>query len=190
MNPDIDRSASYPSTAANVDPIESVLNQPSDPLRITAIEDDEAVVRLLEERLMVDRGKRKVGEIIVRKEVETRMVQVPVRRERLIVEQVGSEPRQLAAIDLGQGIVSGVDIVEANAANSLSPQQIDSTVGRQTVDRQTVTGTFSSLENASQVLSELTQKLKGQHQQVRVEIVLNDEMLRDGYQAWLDRHSS
>ena len=64
--------------------------------------DEETIIRLLEERLVVDSSKRKIGEVIVRKEIETRMVQVPVRREKLIVEQVSPEHKQLAEIDLGQ----------------------------------------------------------------------------------------
>jgi hypothetical protein len=39
---------------------------------------EEEIIRLLEERLVVDRSKHKVGEVIVRKEIETQMIQVPV----------------------------------------------------------------------------------------------------------------
>jgi Domain of unknown function (DUF2382) len=59
-------------------------------------------ISLLAERLVVDRRKRKVGEVVFRKEIETRMVEVPIRREKLIVEQVSPEYKQLAVIDLGQ----------------------------------------------------------------------------------------
>jgi len=69
----------------------------------------EATLQLLEERVVVDRSKRKIGEVIVRKEVETYMVQVPVRRERLIVEQVSPESKQLASIDLAQGELTGIE---------------------------------------------------------------------------------
>lgn len=61
---------------------------------------DETVIPLREERLIIDRKKRKAGEVVVRKEVETEIIEVPVQRERLIVEQVGDEPRTLAEIDL------------------------------------------------------------------------------------------
>jgi len=60
----------------------------------------EEIIRLLGERLVVDRGKRKIGEVIVRK-IETRMIQVPVRHE-VIVEQVSPERKQLAEINLGK----------------------------------------------------------------------------------------
>jgi stress response protein YsnF len=58
-------------------------------------------VPLLAERLVIDRYKKKVGEVVVRKEIVTNVVEVLVRRERLIVEQVMPEYRQLAIVDLG-----------------------------------------------------------------------------------------
>lgn len=60
----------------------------------------EEIFRLLGERVVVDRSKRKVGEVIVRKEIKIRMVQVPVRYEKLIVEEVSPEHKILAEIDL------------------------------------------------------------------------------------------
>jgi stress response protein YsnF len=63
---------------------------------------EEETIRLLAERVVVDRHKRKAGEIVVRKVIETEKVEVLVRREKLIVEQVSPEYRELAVIDLGQ----------------------------------------------------------------------------------------
>jgi stress response protein YsnF len=62
----------------------------------------EEIVKLLAERVIVERKKRKIGEVIVRKEIATRMVEVPVRYEKLIVEQVNPERKQIAEINLGQ----------------------------------------------------------------------------------------
>lgn len=62
----------------------------------------EEIIPLLEERLVVRRQRHKVGEIIVRKVVETRMIQVPIRRERLVIEQISPERRELASIDLSE----------------------------------------------------------------------------------------
>lgn len=70
------------------------------------------VIRLLGERLVVDRSKRKVGEVIVRKEIETRIIQVPVRYEKLIIEQVSPERKQLVEINLGQAEVTGIELAE------------------------------------------------------------------------------
>lgn len=70
------------------------------PTRPPAEVAQEEVIPLQEERLIVERARQKVGEVVVRKEIETEIIQVPVQREKLIVEQVGAEPRQLAEIDL------------------------------------------------------------------------------------------
>lgn len=69
----------------------------------------EETIPLMEERVVVDRKKQRVGEVVVRKEVETEIVQVPVRREKLIIEQVGAEPKQLAEIDLASESVADAE---------------------------------------------------------------------------------
>ena len=104
--------------------------------------EDQAIVRLVEERLKVNRQKRKVGEVIVRKAVETRIVEVPVRREKLIIEQISPERQQLAAIDLGQGEITGIDVLDPLATEqraSTSPYRVE--------------GRFDSPQVACQVLS-------------------------------------
>jgi Domain of unknown function (DUF2382) len=75
---------------------ETVRETPS--LRVSA----EEVIPLLAERLVVDRHKRKVGEVVVRKVIKTEVVEVVVRREKLIVEQVSPSYEELAVIDLGE----------------------------------------------------------------------------------------
>ena len=86
---------------------------------------EEELIRLLGERVVVARSKRKIGEVIVRKEIETRMVQiqVPVRHEKLIVEQVSPERKQLAEIDLGQ-VVTGIDLSES-VSQALEIDKVD-----------------------------------------------------------------
>ncbi|MEG4962852.1 PRC-barrel domain-containing protein, partial [Microcoleus sp. K4-C2] len=100
---------------------------------------DQEVIRLLEERLVINRSKRKVGEVIVRKEIETRMVQVPIQWEKLIVEQVGDDPKVLAEIDLGEGSITGIDLTEIKS------------------DRQepTVKAEFTSVQKASKILNSI-----------------------------------
>jgi stress response protein YsnF len=71
---------------------------------------EEETIPLKEERLMVDRHRRKTGEVIVRKEIETEIIEVPVQREKLIVEQVGDRPRKLAEIDLAEGEIDNPEI--------------------------------------------------------------------------------
>lgn len=125
----------------------------------------EQTIRLLEERLVVDRSKRKAGEIIVRKVVETRMVEVPVRREKLIVEQVGSTPRQLAEIDIGSGEITGVELDSAITAAS----------------EPTVSGEFASLKTASQLLEAIAKTVRHRCKQVKVELWLEDRGIQKTY---------
>ena len=63
---------------------------------------DEEIIPLLAERVIVDRHKRKSGEVVIRKVIETEVIEVLVRREKLIVEQVSPEYKELAVIDLGR----------------------------------------------------------------------------------------
>jgi hypothetical protein len=116
----------------------------------------EEVVRTLEEKLILNRSKRKAGEVIVRKEVETRMVEVPVRYEKLIVEQIGAETRQLASIDLGKGEVVGVEFADASDSTYL-PR---------------VKGEFATLAIASHVLDMIAKTLHHRCKQVNVEVLL------------------
>jgi stress response protein YsnF len=94
--------------------------------QVSSVED---VIRLLGERLIIERTKHKVGEVIVRKEIETHIVQVPIRREKLIVEQISPEYKQLAQIDLGGEAISGVDLTQREtSAPTTSDSDDDLTV--------------------------------------------------------------
>lgn len=139
---------------------------------------EEEIIRLLGERVFVDRSKRKVGEVIVRKEIETRMVQVPVRREKLIVEQVSPEHKQLAEIDLGQEEVTGIDMLE-----NIS---LDSEIA--SLDNQlTVSGEFNSPKIASLLLNAIALERRHGCKKVRVEIVVEDAERQQTYQQWFNR---
>jgi hypothetical protein len=107
------RSPVAAAKLAPIDPVMPIVDTPvsadlslAEPLDPDALpparQQPQPTLRLLAERLMVDLHRYKVGEVIVRKEIETRIVEVPVRREKLIVEQVSPEFKQLAVIDLGQ----------------------------------------------------------------------------------------
>ncbi|MEG3877395.1 DUF2382 domain-containing protein [Microcoleus sp. herbarium7] len=135
---------------------------------------DREVIRLLEERLVINRSKRKVGEVIVRKEIETRMVQVPIQWEKLIVEQVGDDPKVLAEIDLGEGNITGIDLTEIKS------------------DRQepTVKAEFTSVQKASKILNAIASQPRHGCVKVRLELVLEDKQLEDTYQKWMmESHS-
>ncbi|MEG4089203.1 DUF2382 domain-containing protein [Microcoleus sp. Pol12B4] len=135
---------------------------------------DQEVIRLLEERLVINRSKRKVGEVIVRKEIETRMVQVPIQWEKLIVEQVGDDPKVLAEIDLGEGNITGIDLTEIQSARQ----------------EPTVKAEFTSVQKASKILNSIASQPRHGCVKVRLELVLEDKQLEDTYQKWMTEHHS
>ena len=59
-------------------------------------------ISLLEEKLVVKRQKHKLGEVVVRKEVETQTIHIPIRREKLIVEKVGVTTEHLTEVNLAE----------------------------------------------------------------------------------------
>ena len=132
---------------------------------------EEEVIRLLEERLLVNLNKRKVGEVVVRKEVETRMVEVPVQYEKLIVEQVSPEPKTLAEIDLS---APEIPTLQANETEIAKTQP-------------TVSGEFTSPKTASLLLDAIARQRNHGCQRVRVEIVLADSEHQQTYQDWFNR---
>lgn len=144
---------------------------------------EEELIRLLGERLIVGRSKRKVGEVIVRKEIETRMIQVPVRREKLIIEQVSPEHKQLAEIDLGEEEISGVELTAAEIAGTKMPAIARSD------NELTVTGEFSSPKIASLLLNAIALERRQGCKKVRLEIVVEDVERQKSYQEWIDRAS-
>ncbi|MBD2246498.1 DUF2382 domain-containing protein [Nostoc sp. FACHB-888] len=139
---------------------------------------EEQIIRLLEERLVVESSKRKIGEVIVRKQVEIRMIQVPVRREKLIVEQISPEQKQLAEIDLGQEEISGIQLTDIER---LEVTHFNSGL--------TVSGEFSSPKTASLLLNAIALEQNHGCNQVRVTIVVEDESHQKKYQEWFDRCS-
>lgn len=193
---------SVPLLEAGAEPLPA-----SEPLAAQAI-------RLLEERLIVNRSKRKAGEIVVRKVVETRMVEVPVRREKLIVEQVGSETRQLAEVDISSGEITGVELngvssslsyptVKGEFASLKTTSQLLEAIAKTVRHRckqvnvelliedrgiQKTNHQFPSPRIASQVLAALAQTLAHRCQQVNVELVVADSQIQKAYQDWFERY--
>jgi stress response protein YsnF len=119
------------------------------------------VISLLEERLMVSFTRQKIGEIVVRREIETRIiqVQVPIRHEKLIIEQVSPEYKQLAEIDLGQGNTQSI-----------------------------VSGKVDSPEDAIDLLREIVNMPVQDCETVRIEIVLKNSKHQSSYQELFDRY--
>ncbi|AVH70778.1 YsnF/AvaK domain-containing protein [Nostoc sp. 'Lobaria pulmonaria (5183) cyanobiont'] len=153
-----------------------ITNSPVEPVNLEQVP-EEQIIRLIEERLVVESSKRKVGEVIVRKVIETQMVQVPVRREKLIVEQISPERKQLAEIDLGQGEIPGVDLTEVERLEVTHDNGL------------TVSGEFSSPKIANLLLNAIALERNNNCKQVRITITVEDESHQKKYQEWFDRCS-
>lgn len=115
---------------------------------------EKRVIPLLEERLHVNRQRRKIGEVILRREVETRIIEVPVRREKLIVEQISPEFRQIACIDFPEAEISNQ---EGNTPD---------------LSEQTLTAYYATPQAASYALKVFDQTLANQCQSVSLAIVV------------------
>jgi hypothetical protein len=135
---------------------------------------NEINAQLLEERLIVDRKRQKVGEVIARKEIETHMIEVPVQREKLIIEQVGPEHREIASIDLGQ-----------------EPHPLVSQAGQPSIPSQpSVQGEFYSARAASQFLQAIADRSDAGIEAIHINIVVQDPELQQIYQQWLTHYSA
>ena len=132
---------------------------------------DEIVIPLWEERLKINRRKRKVGEVVIRKEVETHIIEVAIRREKLIVERVSPDYQQIAVVELGQSEVADSDSFESTSLPN-------------------VKGEFPSVTAAIQFLNAIATELVSDLQKVQIQVVLKDPIQQANYQALLDQYSS
>ncbi len=155
---------------------QGVIEQDNTPKAMSETVVLEESIQLLEERLRVDYTKHKVGEVIVRKEIETRMIQVPVRREKLIVEQISPDRRQLAEIDLGEDGIS-------------DPNLQDYIPDTHQISNHMVSGEFDSPKTAAWLLDAIAHQLQHGCKRIRVEIELEDASQSELYQSWFDRCS-
>lgn len=88
----------------------------------------------------------------------------------MIVEQVSLEYKQLAVIDLGQGLTQR-DVLEA----------VDTIVPK------TVSGRFTSASAAIQFLEAIAAQSNPGLQTMQVSIILEDAALKATYQQWLEQ---
>ena len=156
----------------------------------------EEKISLLEERLIVDLTRRKVGEVVVRKEIETCLLQieVPVRREKLIVEQVSPEYERLAEIDLGQAPILDGAIADLghdrDAFRSLISIEYDAqhlSIDRPQSSQKRIQRTFDSIESAKNLLDAIATQFDCNSETVNIEIVLKNSEHQKAYQSLFDR---
>lgn len=152
---------------------------------------DIPTIRLLEERLNVKINQRKVGEVVVRKVVETEVVEIPIRREKLVIEQVGPEHKQLASVDLGTGV--NREELAALVGDQTSDATVGSSMAGPSIAGPSIAGPsvaideqFLSIEVAHQLLSAILNQPA--YQNSKVKLVFESEPLRTAYQRWLERY--
>ena len=140
----------------------------------------EEKISLLEERLIVDFIRRKVGEIVIRKEIETCLLQVevPVRREKLIVEQVSPDYKRLAEIDLGQEPIldssivnSGHDRTVLQSLISIEHDAQHLSIDRPQSSQKRIQRTFDSIESAKHLLDTIAPQFDSNSELIHIEIV-------------------
>jgi stress response protein YsnF len=136
----------------------------------------ETVIPLLAERLIAESERRKTGEIVVRKEIASKLVQmqVPVRYERLVVERVDPEYELIATIDLD----------DRQLTNNLIDRDPDD-LAKQSI----VLGEVDSPQVASDLLRELANISATECEAIKIEIVLNNAANKDNYQQLIDRYT-
>lgn len=180
--------------------------------------DDNKTIQLVEERLVVNRRRVKVGEISVRRVVETEIVEVPIRREKLIVEKVGEgdpivevklgEPRLIGngfAVDSGidshthdSTAIGNLTTIRDAAAFLQAATTLDSHCEKirvyiflnQTTGLKATVHQFESSETAVQVLLSLESTLLNQCSGVRLELFLNDKSMLETYQSRFARYAA
>lgn len=155
---------------------------------------------LLEERLRIELTQRKIGEIVIRKEIETQVisVQVPVQREKLIIEQVSPVYELLAEIELGQQSNSSGATVKPISDNTILANRnkesslVEFDTLPENLDRRitipTVYGSTDSLKAASELLQALASLPIHDCGTVRIEIALKNSKHQASYQALVDRY--
>jgi hypothetical protein len=134
---------------------------------LSIIEGSIPTIVLLEEQLRVYRHRQRIGEIVVRKEVETRVIEIPIRREKLIIEQVEPEYKQIAVVDLG---------------NDSQLNGLEESLG---YFEPVFKGEFKSVKSAIQFLNAIA-SLPDKGISIRIEIKVEDALVPETYQKLLE----
>ncbi|MGL6343681.1 MAG: DUF2382 domain-containing protein [Waterburya sp.] len=130
-------------------------------------------IPLLEEKVKINRRKQKTGEIVVRKEIETKIVQIPISREKLIVERIGKQPEQLAEV-----------IIKEEKVNGFEFGQIDTNQ-----DIHITKSHFLTVTTAQQLLEAIAHLSTSNNARIRLEIVANCSNEQIKHQSICERYS-
>ena len=134
------------------------------------VSSEDLKISLLEEKLQVARQRKKVGEVVIRKKVETRMVRVSIRREKLIVERIGENPELLTEVIIGESKLNNYE--ESDRSNINLSQS-----------------NFLTISTAKELLEAIGHLSTATNARVRLEIITDDSADRDELQNICDRYS-
>ncbi len=123
-------------------------------------------IQLVEERLVVNRQRVKVGEVSVRRVVETEMVEIPIRREKLVVEKIGDSAAPIE-IPLGETQLEGSQFQNHEAAAQLGDSDRSPEVS--------ASGSFGTIRDAIAFLNAVVQQPNHPCEKVRVAILLDGD---------------
>lgn len=144
---------------------------------------DTLTIPLLAEGLLIKRENKKVGEVFIKKEVRTRIVEVPIRREVIVVEQVASTPIQLAEIDLTNS--QEYDQHLNNTDNSfVKSQPINPNVSEYVVECK-----FFSVKTAEAILQQIATQIDNEYVQVSFEVSVSNSQQQFEIQQIIDQIS-
>lgn len=129
---------------------------------------DTITIPLLAEGLLVKREKKKVGTVLIKKEIHTRIVEVPIRREVIVVEQVASPPIQLAAIDLTD--YQNPEYNPDNRDNCILKTQS----GNSNISEYVVECKFFPVKIAAEILQQIATQIDNEYVQVSLEILVSN----------------
>ena len=138
----------------------------------SSIDSEDIKLSLLEEKLRVVRQKQKIGEVVVRKQVETRIAKIPLRREKLIIERVGKNPQQLTEVVISEEKIDGFKYDELEPDNS---------------QFHTAKSKYVGIKQAQNILNEIEQLAPTSRLKIRLEIITDSSDLQKLYRNICDR---
>ena len=187
-----------------------LVRYPLSPMQVEALP-------LWQERLIVNRNRRKVGEISIRKATDVYTVEIPIRSEKLLVEDMQSgavlaevalsktqltqnncldeeaavtyTDNQVVKGDLTrlQDAISFLEAVSRFPSNSFIKGKVTLLLG-QPKSSETITQTFESATTATRVLTSIANTMANQCHDISLEMLVSDSERAEIYRNWLSRY--
>ena len=138
--------------------------------RSTASDIDIDKISLLEEKLQVTRQKKKIGEVVVSKKIETRIINIPIKREKLVIERVGQNPELLTEIVTSEEKICGFGYEELENTENLHLTR----------------SRFLELQKVREILAAIENLGTTDRVKIRIEIANSDSQTQEKYQTICD----